>query len=128
MSSLKTYLLRAVYDWALESGFTPYIAVDATYAGVQVPERFVEGGRIVLNIQPNAIHGYQLTDELLSFSARFGGTPSNVAVPLAAVLAIYAKENGQGISFPEPNKTTGTEPSPPDAPGPKKGPSLKIVK
>jgi stringent starvation protein B len=128
VTSLKPYLLRAVYDWAMENGSTPHIAVDATYAGVQVPERYVEGGRIVLNIQPNAIQGYQLTDEAISFSARFGGVAFNVYVPLPAVLAIYAKESGQGISFPEPAKNAeGGEP-PPEAPPPKKGPTLKIVK
>ncbi|UCH54066.1 MAG: ClpXP protease specificity-enhancing factor [Pseudomonadota bacterium] len=128
MTSLKPYLLRAVYDWAMENGCTPYVAVDATYAGVQVPERFVEGGRIVLNIAPSAIHGYQLDDDGLSFSARFGGAPSQVIVPLPAILAIYAKENGQGISFPEPGKNAESEPTPPDSPTPKKGPTLKIVK
>lgn len=128
MTSLKPYLLRAVYDWAMENGSTPHIAVDATYAGVQVPERYIEGGRIVLNIQPNAIQGYQLTDEAISFSARFGGVAFNVYVPLPAVLAIYAKESGQGISFPEPTKNAeGGEP-PPETPPPKKGPTLKIVK
>jgi stringent starvation protein B len=98
VTSLKPYLLRAVYDWAMENGSTPHIAVDATYAGVQVPERYVEGGRIVLNIQPNAIQGYQLTDEAISFSARFGGV---------------AAEGGE---------------PPPETPPPKKGPTLKIVK
>jgi stringent starvation protein B len=128
MSSLKPFLLRAVYEWAMESGCTPYVAVDATYAGVHVPERFVEGGRIVLNIAPSAVHGYQLTDEGLSFSARFGGAAVQVRVPLAAILAIYAKENGQGISFPEPGKNAESEPTPPDTPAPKKGPTLKVIK
>jgi stringent starvation protein B len=128
MTSLKPYLLRAVYDWALANGFTPYIAVDATYASVVVPERYVEGGRIVLNINPNAIQHYELTDEAIDFSARFGGVAYSVHVPLPAVLAIYAKENGQGISFPEPGKAAEGGESPPETPPPKKGPSLKIVK
>lgn len=128
MTSLKPYLLRAVYDWAMANGATPHIAVDATYAGVQVPERYVEGGRIVLNIQPNAIEGFELNDEAISFSARFGGVAFHVYVPLPAVLAIYAKESGQGISFPEPARIAeGGEP-PPETPPPKKGPTLKIVK
>lgn len=131
MSELKCYLVRSVCDWALDQNLTPHVVVDATFTGVRVPERYVENGRIVLNVHPRAVQQYQLVDEGLSFSARFGGQPMLVVVPLPAILAVYAKENGQGISFPEPAK--GPEGAPPEpapegeAPRPK-GAHLRVIK
>jgi len=131
MNQLKAYLLRAARDWCVDNGFTPHLLVDASVAGVQVPVNYVADGKIVLNISPRAIGPFDLDDAGVRFSARFGGREFLVAAPLNAVLAIYAKENGQGITFPpesaypEASPPPGT--SPPGKP-PRKGPSLKIVK
>ncbi|BAU47257.1 peptidase [Sulfurifustis variabilis] len=109
MTPLKLYLLRAVYDWSVEQGCTPHVIVDAKGAGVQVPPAYVHDGQIVLNIHPRAVGRFELTERALSFSARFGGRPFDVEAPLAAIRAVYAKENGQGIAFPE-----SEEPGPPE--------------
>ena len=114
MNVLKAHLVSAVVDWALEQGFTPHVAVFANYPGVQVPDRFVKDGRVVLNVHPGAVHLYLLNDDGLSFSARFGGVSQSVSVPLPAILAVYANENGQGISFPEPEKPESPPDSTPD--------------
>jgi len=128
--STRPYLIRALHEWALDSGFTPQIAVDATQAGVQVPVSYVREGQIVLNIHPQAVHQLNLGNDTITFFARFGGNSEPVTVPVHAVLAIYARENGRGIQFPP--EENGIEPPPsdtaPDAAAAKKGPSLKIVK
>jgi stringent starvation protein B len=132
MAALKTYLLRAVYDWAVESGCTPQVVVDANANGVRVPPGHADAnGRIVLNIHPRALQGFSLDDRWLRFTARFGGTPFGVEVPLAAVLAIYARENGQGISFPHEGGNEGGEHEPPEGGaggGGRKRPGLRVVK
>jgi stringent starvation protein B len=129
MTPLKLYLLRAVYDWAVESGFTPHLIVDATQPGVHVPNGFVQDGKIVLNVAPRAVQAFQLTGEGVSFSARFGGTPQLVDCPLAAVRAVYARENGQGVAFPDSEETPPTVTPPgPASPAPRKGPVLKRIK
>lgn len=101
MKLLKSYLIRAVRDWALESGLTPYILVDANRPGVVVPDRFVNLGRIVLNVHPRAVNAFVLDDEVLRFSARFSGQSLGIEIPTTALTAVYAKENGQGITFPQ---------------------------
>ncbi len=129
MSALKSHLVRAVVDWALEQGFTPHVAVFTDYPGVQVPDRFVQDGRVVLNVHPSAVHLYLLNDDGMSFSARFGGVSQSVHVPLPAILAVYANENGQGISFPEPEKLgTPTDSAPGDTPPRPARPVLRRVK
>ncbi|MEK6550897.1 MAG: ClpXP protease specificity-enhancing factor SspB [Pseudomonadota bacterium] len=129
MKALKADLVRAVCDWALEQGFTPHVAVYATYPGVQVPDRFVQDGRVVLNVHPQAVTRYLLNDDGLSFSARFGGVPQSVTIPLPAILAVYAHENGQGISFPEPDSPQDSpQPSQGDAPPRSVRPVLRSVK
>jgi stringent starvation protein B len=131
VKELKSYLVRAVSDWALDQGLTPHVAVAATYPGTAVPAEHVQEGRIVLNIHPRAISAYALDDEGLAFSARFGGRPFEVRVPLPAILAVYARENGQGISFPEPVPPAPDSGAPPDETPPKpggKGPHLRVVK
>lgn len=132
MAALKTHLLRAVYDWAVENGFTPHIVVDAKSPNVRVPPGYAdESGRVVLNVHPRALQGFSFDDTWLRFSARFGGSPFNVEAPLNAVLAVYAKENGQGISFPadaEPGDDTDDSPPEPNGGTPSKRPSLRIVK
>ena len=134
MTPLKYHLLRAAYDWAVENSLTPQVIVDATGADVLVPARFVENGRIVLNVSPSAVQSFQFDAEAISFNARFGGVAHNVYLPLVSVLAVYARETGQGVSFPSGRDAeaegTGTEPdkTPPESTPPRKGPSLKIVK
>ena len=100
MLPIKPYLLRAAYEWALDGGYTPHILVKATMPGVSVPETYVEDGRIVLNVSPGATSNLLIGDELIEFSARFSGRPFEVRIPLNAVLGLYARENGEGISFP----------------------------
>lgn len=102
MSDIKPsrpYLLRALFEWVLDNNMTPHIAVDATLQGVQVPEQFVQDGQITLNIAPSAVQGLLIDDQGLSFSARFGGVPMNVYVPIIAVMAIFTRENGMGMGF-----------------------------
>ncbi len=99
MTPRRPYLLRAFYDWLLDNQLTPHLVVDVTYPDVQVPMEFARDGQIVLNIAPRAVGNLQLGDNDVSFSARFGGVPRQVLVPMAAVLAIYARENGAGTLF-----------------------------
>src|SRR5690606_353398 len=98
---LKLYLVRAVYDWALANGFTPHLVVDAARPGVQVPAGYARDGKVVLNVSPRAVAQFELDEHGVRFSARFGGRPAAVAAPLAALRAVYARENGQGVTFPE---------------------------
>jgi stringent starvation protein B len=105
MTLLKSYLIRAVRDWALESGLTPYILVDADCPGVVVPVQFVNRGRIVLNVHPRAVNALVLDDSVLRFSARFAGQSLGVEIPTTALMAVYAKENGQGITFPQSERS-----------------------
>ncbi len=129
MTPLRPYLLRAVQEWALDNGYTPHILVDATMEGVSVPESYVRDGRITLNIHPQAVHQLDLGNERVSFFARFGGQSLGVDVPIHAVLAVFARENGRGVFFQdEPGDTPPDGTPPDDAPSPKKGPQLKLVK
>lgn len=98
MVSTKPYLIRAIYEWCADQGFTPYLAV-AVDARTRVPRAFVRDGRIVLNISAEATHQLVLGNEEITFQTRFNGTPYPVVVPVDAVLAIYARENGQGMAF-----------------------------
>ncbi|PWC13013.1 ClpXP protease specificity-enhancing factor [Brenneria corticis] len=103
LSPRRPYLLRAFYDWLLDNQLTPHLVVDITLPGVMVPMEFARDGQIVLNIAPRAVGGLELADDSVRFNARFGGVPRQVYVPMAAVLAIYARENGAGTMFePEP--------------------------
>ena len=122
MTSSRPYLLRAVHDWITDNGLTPQIVVDARQDQVRVPASCVRDGKIVLNISPTAVRGLSLGNEWVEFSARFGGAPFDVVVPVHAVLAIMARENGTGMSFPEPQGDHGP---PPER---QKRPSLKVVK
>jgi stringent starvation protein B len=132
MNQLKLYLIRAVYDWAVDSSFTPQVLVDATAAGVKVPPAYVQEGRIVLNIHPRAVGHFEFAADAIRFSARFGGQSIPVEAPYTAVLAIYARENNQGITFPElpagEQKESDPEDKPPDGKPPSRGPALRIVK
>ena len=99
MTPNQPYLLRACYELIVDNKFTPYIVVDAHYAGTQVPQEFVQDGQIVLNMSPASTGNLQLGLHDIMFDARFGGVPRNIVVPCPAVLAIYAKENGAGTVF-----------------------------
>lgn len=99
MTSNKPYFIRALYDWILDNNCTPYIVVDATLPFVEVPEQFISEGKIILNILPSATHNLILDDEWISFSARFGGVSENINIPIGAVAAIFAHENGEGMGF-----------------------------
>lgn len=128
MSSSRPYLIRALYEWIVDNGCTPHLLVDATQPGVEVPEAFVEDGRIVLNIGPVAVHGLSLGNDRIEFDARFRGVPHHVVVPPSAVLAVYARENGQGMLFGEGGEGGGPPPEP-EPPKPGRGrPALKVVK
>ena len=121
MTSSRPYLLRAVYEWIADNGLTPQIVVDAQHEQVRVPAACVRDGKIVLNVSSTAVRGLSLGNEWVEFSARFGGTPFDVLVPVGAVLAVMARENGTGMSFPDAG---GDRPPPP----PRSRPSLKVVK
>ncbi len=119
MSSNRSYLIRALYDWILDNNMTPQLLVDATFEGIRVPERHVNDGKIVLNITPGAIRDLDIGNEWVLFSARFDGNAFAIQIPINAVAAIYARENGQGMIFPEEthndvtsesNKTTVSKP------------------
>lgn len=99
MLSSRPYLARALYQWLLDNDQTPYIVVDAERSGVVVPEQFVQNGQIVLNIAPTAVRDLFLENDAITFSARFGGKPMQVIVPIEALVALYARENGVGMVF-----------------------------
>jgi stringent starvation protein B len=100
-TSTRPYLLRALHDWCTDNGFTPYIAVYVD-ASVQVPTEYVKNNEIVLNVGFEATSGLKLGNEFIEFKARFGGSPREIVVPVDHVVAIYARENGQGMAFPVP--------------------------
>lgn len=113
MTSNRPYLLRAVHEWICDNGLTPYIVVDAAKPGVQVPPQAISDGRVVLNLAPRAIAHLEIGNDAISFMARFGGVSHAVSVPVAAVQAIYARENGQGMLLAEdaPGVAPAIEPS-----------------
>jgi stringent starvation protein B len=128
--STKPYLIRALHEWCSDNGFTPFIAVFVD-GRVEVPMEFVKNDEIVLNLSSEACHQLDLGNEWVSFQARFGGVPKRVMVPVTHVLAIYARENGQGMSFPfdgakTPDSSNASEGGS-DAPK-KPRPALTIVK
>ncbi|MEF9978930.1 MAG: ClpXP protease specificity-enhancing factor [Thermomonas sp.] len=150
MSSQRPYLLRALYEWIADNGMTPHVLVDARMNGVRVPAHAVKDGRIVLNIAERAVAKLELGNDALRFTARFAGVSQSVMVPLEAVIAVYARETGQGMAMPDeprasapaPAQESGVEveqaadaqsieePETPDTPPepPKRGGHLRIVK
>ena len=132
MTSNRPYLVRAMYDWICDNGLTPYLLVDARQRGVRVPTHAVKDGQIVLNVAVRAVADLELGNDRVRFNARFGGVSQQVDVPVSAVLAIYAQENGQGMMLPVESQDDATPPPPeppiePDKPV-RKGPGLRIVK
>jgi stringent starvation protein B len=108
LPSTRPYLIRALYEWCSENGFTPYVAVKVN-ASVQVPREYVQGGEIVLNVSMDATSSLKLGNEFIEFKARFGGKPREIMVPVERVMAIYARENGQGMAFPVPEDDDGAQ-------------------
>lgn len=144
VNSRRPYLLRAMHEWITDNGQTPHIVVDAEVEGVGVPRQFVKDGKIILNISRSATQGLRLANDALTFQARFSGVTNSIAIPMRAVLGIYARETGQGMIFtendlaPEPTEPTDPTTSPPANP-PRGGtgaqratdskrPKLKVVK
>ena len=104
-TSTRPYLIRALHDWCTDNGFTPYVAVFVDRS-VQVPMEYVKNNEIVLNVGFEATSGLKLGNEFIEFRARFGGQPRDIVVPIDHVVAIYARENGQGMAFPMPTDST----------------------
>ncbi|MYZ51729.1 ClpXP protease specificity-enhancing factor [Malikia spinosa] len=132
LPSTRPYLIRAIHEWCCDNGFTPYIAV-AVDEWVQVPREFVKDGEIVLNTSYDATGNLRLGNDLIEFKARFGGVAREIRVPIDHVLAIYARENGQGMAFPPPERESAqaqSEQPPQDEPPPAGSgrPALKRVK
>lgn len=101
MTSSRPYLVRAIYQWVVDNNHTPHMLVDASGDDVQVPVQYVQDGRIVLNVAPQAVEALNLGDDYISFSARFGGRAQDIFVPVHRVMAVYSRENGQGMMFGE---------------------------
>lgn len=137
MTSSRPYLIRAMYEWLVDNNLTPYIMVDATDDMVRVPTQYIEDGKIVLNIEPDAVAHLRLSNEVIEFDARFSGVSHHLLITVRAVKAIYAFENGRGMVFSE-DDDDDTPPEPPKQPDETEDsndsknmgtrPSLKIVK
>jgi len=125
MTSNRPYLLRALYEWITDNGLTPHILVDVKVDGVNVPDHAIQKGKVVLNIASGATEQLVLDNESINFKARFSGNPFQIVVPMNAVIAIYARENGQGMMFakddPDPPPVDGSDTPPPRS-------HLKVVK
>ena len=127
MTSSKPYLVRALYEWILDNDNTPYILVDTSSDQVLIPKGIASDGKVVLNLAPAAIQNLEMTNDFVSFSARFNGVGEQIFVPVTSLLAIYARENGEGMMFQgeEDNAADGeaVKPVPESA-----GPTLKVIK
>ncbi|WP_019408587.1 ClpXP protease specificity-enhancing factor [Pseudomonas psychrophila] len=137
MNSSRPYLVRALYEWIVENDCTPHLLVKSDYPKVQVPQGFASDGQIVLNVSPSAVRNLHMDNEAVSFDGRFGGVPHTLYVPSAAILGIYARENGQGMMFDledafevDDEVEPDDDGPPPDTepPRPTGRPSLKVVK
>jgi len=102
----KPYLLRALFEWCVDNGYTPHLAVKVD-SRTQVPAEYVKNGEITLNISPNAVHKLQMGNELIEFSARFGGVARQISLPISNVYALYARETGHGMTFDADGKDAG---------------------
>ncbi len=126
MTSSRPYLIRAIHEWITDNGLTPYILVDASAPGLKAPEKYIENGKIILNLSHSAVHGLQIENDWIMFGARFDGQKMEVHVPTNAVLAIYARENGRGMVLE--NGDTDTPPPTDTPPKGVKKPHLQVVK
>ncbi len=140
MTSHRPYLLRALWEWIADNGMTPHLLVDATQPGVRVPAHTIKDGKVVLNIADRAVAKLEMGNDAVSFSARFAGVSHAVVVPVSAILAIYARETGQGMALPEDmgaqqndatpgqDSTSGEPPDDDVPPPPRRGAHLRVVK
>lgn len=134
MTSNRPYLVRAIYDWIVDNHCTPHVLVDAHCRGVSVPQQYVNDGQIILNVAPRAVSNFSMDLSGIGFSTRFGGVPTEIYIPIMAVLGVYARENGQGLMFATEemddveSMEEDEEPNPPPRPKGGKKPSLKIIK
>ncbi|MDF1646586.1 MAG: ClpXP protease specificity-enhancing factor [Legionellaceae bacterium] len=129
MTSSRPYLIRSIYDWIVDNHLTPYLLVNAEYPGVEIPQEYVTAGRVILNISPESCRGLHLENDRIVLTTRFSGRTVQLALSPAAVLAIYAKENGRGMEFDEDD----TDLPPSDGTGGSKTgagrkPALRLVK
>ena len=122
MTSNRPYLFRAFYEWIVDNDCTPYVVVDAYHADVSVPQSYVSDGQIVLNIAPRAVAELVMNNEAVAFSTRFGGVPTSIYLPVAAIMGIYARENGQGMVFQEEPSAETPRPKPVLAPASRQQP------
>lgn len=134
MNSSRPYLLRALYEWIVDNDCTPHLLVDAEHPQARVPDGYAQDGQIVLNVSPSAVRHLHMDNEGISFESRFGGVPHSLYLPSGSILAIYARENGQGMVFeleaPDAEveaEEQGAEPTS-EPPRPSGRPSLKVVK
>lgn len=127
MTPSRPYLIRAMYEWIVDNGMTPHILVDSRNDQVKIPRQYEDDGKIVLNISPTAVQSLDLGSEVVSFHARFDGDAMNVVVPIENVLAIYTRENGQGMMFAEEDELPPTDGSA-DTTAKPKHPHLRVVK
>lgn len=141
MTPSRPYLVKALYEWLLDNELTPHVMVDAEQSAASVPREFVEDGRIILNILPSAVRDFYMGDDAIAFNARFSGQPMDIYIPMSTVLAVYARENGQGMGFgSEPGaeyyeqgdgalkEQEQVEDQENDSAPKRKGPALKVVK
>jgi stringent starvation protein B len=137
MRSQRPYLLRALYEWIVDSGCTPHLLVDAGWPGLIVPPNAVSDGRVVLNVAPEAVRDFLIGDAEIEVQCRFAGVPHAVVIPVDGVLAIYARENGAGMAFEAaeppaeesgPEADAATDPHDDDEPPPRGGGHLRVVK
>ena len=124
MTSSKPYLLRALWEWIIDNDMTPHVIVDVETADMNLPDQSVKDGRMVLNVSPLATRDLEMGNEALTFQARFAGASREIMLPMSAILAIYARENGQGMMF----ASGDDEPEPPEEPDRPEGPQLRVIK
>lgn len=124
MTSLKPYLIRAIYQWIVDNNLTPHLLVDAENERTTVPRDFVDDGKIILNIKPAAIQGLSMGNKIIEFNACFSGKAMHISAPISAILAIYARENGKGMTFDNDDMDLDDDtPTPPP-----NRPQLRVVK
>ena len=133
MTSSRPYLLRAIYEWIVDNGLTPYLLVNANVENVMVPTEYVSDGKIILNVAPAAVNDLEIENDEVHFNARFSGNPMYVSVPMSATMAIYAKENGRGMVFTDdddmpPTPDDNGDDGPEKSKSKSKQPNLRVVK
>ena len=128
MTSSRPYLIRAIYEWLVDNQLTPYVMVDAMAPHVEIPENYIEDGKIILNIAPMAVRDLSMTNTDIRFDARFSGITHHIYAPMQSVMAIYAFENGRGMVFSDEDDGDTEPPEPGKPPRGRGKPNLKVVK